>query len=306
MSMRKLYLLFALCFAVSVSNAQRIVADDVIDNTVETPVGNTAENPVGKNPMTFNVSLHAGMASIANHYMSANSYDGMIYGMHVDFGRFYKSSKGASWNLAFDRYSSENVVEGLVNDAKTSSMSYKALSLNFSSFYNWMFGKGLTFKLGGGVDVSGDLIRNLTHPTNNAASLNVLAQLEVAAGLSYTFQFEKWMLALYGNVSTPFGGMVFTDAKHESGIGSLSRDGFMNNYFSHIRGVSFTNLKEVDFDLGVKFIARRVAIDLGIVSENRYWYVNDIQNSRTNMMFRLGATFNLVSLEQTKTIHRYF
>ncbi len=298
MSMRKIYLLFALCVTVLVSNAQDANSSGVKERSRHTRVV--------RNPMSFNASLHTGMGIVVNHYMSTNAYKGLIYGAHVDFGRFYKSSKSVSWNLSFDTYSSENVVDGLVNNAMTSSMGYKALNLDYTSFYNWMFGKGLMFKFGGGFDISGDMVNNLTHPTNNAVSVNVIAQLQVSTGISYTFKFEKWMLGLYGNVSAPFAGMIFTDAKHESGIGSLFHDNMMGSYYSHIRGTSISNLKWVDLDLGVKFIAPRVAIDLGIVSENHHWYVNDIQNRRTNVLVRLGASFNLVSLEQTKTVNRYF
>ena len=65
-------------------------------------------------------------------------------------------------------------------------------------------------------------------------------------------------------------------------------------------------MQGLDCDLAVKFIAPRVAISLGLVLENRWWYVNEIQNRRNNTMFQIGASFNLVSLKQTKTINRYF
>ena len=136
--------------------------------------------------------------------------------------------------------------------------------------------------------------------------MNVLAQLEASAGISYTFKFEKWMLGLSGNFSTPFVGFMMTDAKHESGLGSFVSGGFVGNYFSHVKGTTFSNLQGFDFDLGIKFIAKRVAINVDFVANNRSWYVNEIQNKRTDVQLRLGATFNLVSLEQTKTVHRYF
>ena len=297
-SMRKIYVLFALSFAVFVSNAQEAITNGSKENLV----GEFA----GKNPITFNASLHTGTSTAANHYMSSNAYEGLTYGVHVDLGRFYNSSKTVSWNLAFDNLSSVNTVGGLENNAKTSSMGYTGMRLNYSSFYNWMFGKGLMVKVGGGLDFSGDMMTNLTHKTNNAVSVNVLTQLEASAGICYTFKFEKWMLGLYGNVSTPFAGLVFTDSKHESGVGSLSSDRLMDSYFSHLKGTSFSNLQGFDFDLGIKFVAPRVAITLGLVTENRWWYVNEIQNCRENVLFRLGASFNLVSLKQTKTIHPYF
>ena len=296
--MRKSCFLFALCFAVFASYAQ--------DSVVDGAKANRVEEQIGKSPVTFNVSLHTGMSTVANHYMSANEYEGLVYGVHVDFGRFYKRGKNVSWNLSFDRNSSVNSVEGLENKAKTSFMGYSDMSLKYASFYNWMFGKGLMVKVGGGLDLSGDMMANLTHKTNNAVSVNALAQLEASAGISYTFEFEKWMLGLSGNISTPFAGLVMTDAKHESGVGSMSKDHLVDSYFPHVKGTSLSNLQGFDLDLGVKFIAKRVAINVDFVSENRYWYVNEIQNNRSNALLRVGATFNLVSLKQTKTVHRYF
>ena len=296
--MKKIYLLLVFCFAVSVSYAQVPVAGSIEETVTEEPVGNR--------PMTLNVSYFTGVASIANHYLSANEYSNISSGFHVDLGRFYKRWENVSWNLSYDYCSSLDRAGGLENSAKTSSMSYTAMSLNYSSFYNWMFGKGLLVKVGGGLDISGDLISNLTHAMNNAVSLNILAQLEASAGISYIFKFKKWMLGLYGNLSTPFAGLILADAKHEPAAALFSSDLLMKNYFSHLKGTSFSNLQGVDVDFGIKFITPRVAIDLGLVSENRWWYVNDIQNRRMHMMFQLGASFNLVSLKQTKTIHRYF
>ena len=39
-------------------------------------------------------------------------------------------------------------------------MGYSAVSLNYGSFYNW--------KVGGGLDISGDMISNLIHSTNDS------------------------------------------------------------------------------------------------------------------------------------------
>lgn len=296
--MRKISLLFMLCFAALASYAQGTVEDGV--NTLQ------FEEPVGKSPLTLNASFITGVSTVANHYMSSNEYSGLAYGVHVDFGRFYKRAKNVSWNLSFDNYSSADAAGGLENAAKSSYMGYSAMGLDYSSFYNWIFGKGLMVKVGGGLDISGDMITNLTHQTNNAASMNVLAQLEASAGISYTFKFEKWMLGLSGNFSTPFVGFMMTDAKHESGLGSFVSGGFVGNYFSHVKGTTFSNLQGFDFDLGIKFITKRVAINVDFVANNRSWYVNEIQNKRSDVQLRLGATFNLVSLEQTKTVHRYF
>ena len=291
--MKKIYLLLALCFTMHVAYSQEPVADSVKESEPEKCEGN--------NPITFNLSVGLGSTSVANHFISAHEYNYVTYGFHLDFGRFYKPWKNVSWNLAFD-YNPAT----LHNSAQTSSISYTALSLNYSSSYNWQFGKGFMVKVGGGLDVSGDMITNLTDITNNAVSLNGLAQLEASIGASYTFKFKTWMLGFSGNISTPFAGLVLTDAKHETGADSWASNSLIKHHASHFKLTSFSNMQGVDYDITVKFVAPRVAISLGVTSENRWWYINDIQNRRKNIMFRIGAGFDLVSLKQTKTINRYF
>ena len=83
--MRKFYFLFALCFAVFVSQAQETVANGVKENQ--------PEEEVVKSPITFKISYHLGSSTIANHYMSANAYKGVASGVHVDLGRFTSVGK---------------------------------------------------------------------------------------------------------------------------------------------------------------------------------------------------------------------
>ena len=296
--MKKFCLLFAMSLAMIVSYAQGTVAGNVEAVSVE--------EPIGKRPIKFNASFQFGASNIANHYISAQECSGLTYGMHIDFGRFYTRWENVSWNMAFDYLTSADIVGGLENAPQTSSMSFTGLNLNYSAFYNWTFGDGLNVKAGGGLDLVGDMTQELVYKTNNAVSINLLAQLEASAGISYVFNFNKWKLGLSGDVSVPFAGLVFTDSRHESGWGSLFPDGLMDNYDSHLKGTSFSNLQGLDFEFGIKFITKRVSYDLGIVSDNRWWYVNDIQNYRMDMLLRLGVSFNLVSLKPNKTNLRYF
>ena len=296
--MKRFCLLFAICFAVFASYAQESVGNSVEKNAVE--------EPVEMRPITLNASLMFGTNIVANHYIGAMEYTGMAHGVHLDFGRFYNRWKNVSWNVAYDYKSSFETVGGLENVAKTASVSCTSWNVNYSSFYNWSFGDALKLKAGIGADVYVDFIEALTNKTNNAASVNILTQLEASAGISYVFRFDKWKLGLNGQVTIPFAGLVFTDSKHESGIGSIFHDALMDSYGSHLKGTSFSNLQGFDVDLGVKFIMKRVAIGVGLAGDNRWWYVNDIQNYRTSIMFKIGASFDLVSLKQTKTINRYF
>ena len=80
----------------------------------------------------------------------------------------------------------------------------------------------------------------------------------------------------------------------------------MDSYDSHLKGTSFSNLQGFDCDIDIKFITPKATIAFGIISDNRWWYVNDIQNYRMSFMFEFGMSFNLVNLKQTKTINRYF
>lgn len=298
MIMKKFYLLCALGFAVLSSHAQGTAG-----NSLE---GNAVEEPVGKHPITLNASVMLGANTVANHYISSHECTGMAYGAHIDFGRFYKRWENVSWNLSYDYISAFEVVGGLENAAQTLAETCTSWNLNYSSHYNWSFGDALMVKAGVGADFYADYMKALTNKTNNVVSVNMLAQLEASAAVSYIHRYDNWMLGLNGKVSIPFAGLAFTDSKHESGWGSLFPDGLMDSYDSHLKGTSFSNLQGFDMDLGVKFIMPRVAVNVGIASDNRWWYVNDIQNYRMSFMFKVGASFDLVSLEQKKTINRYF
>lgn len=293
--MKKFYLLFAICLFSLVSYAQDTDEGGVKENVLEEQVGN--------NPITLNASLEIGSSNVANHFIATQNFSGSVYGIHADLGRFYKRWKNVSWNLSFDYLNSVKNSGSLENSAQTSSLGYSAVGLNYSSYYNWLFGKSFMIKVGGGIDLMYDMTEALKYRTNNPASMNLSAQLEASAGISYVFQFKKWMLGLSGNISVPFLGVINTDSKHETG---MPTDGLMKKYDSHFKGTTFSNLQGVDYDLGVKFIMPRVALGVGVASDNRWWCVNDVQNYRKNIMFRVGLSFNLVSLKQTKTIHRYF
>ena len=298
MIMKKFYLLFALGFAVLSSYAQGTVGNS--------QKGNAVEELVGKNPITLNASVLFGSNMVANHYISSYECEGLTVGAHIDFGRFYKRWENISWNLSYDYLTAFEVIGGLESVAQTAAETCTSWNLNYSSHYNWSFGNALMVKAGVGADLYGDFMKALANKTNNAISVNILAQLEASAGVSYIFRFDEWMLGLNGEVSIPFAGLAFTDSKHESGWGSLFPDGLMDSYDSHLKGTSFSNLQGFDMDLGVKFIMPRVAVNVGVASDNRWWYVNDIQNYRMSFMFKVGASFDLVSLEQKKTINRYF
>ena len=296
--MKKFYLLVALGFAVLASYAQETAGNGMEVNAVE--------EPTGKHPITFNASVLIGANTVANHYIGSHEHSGLSYGAHIDFGRFYNRWKNVSWNLSYDYISAFEIIGGLENAALTSAETCTSWNLNYSSHYNWSFGNALMVKAGVGADFYADYMKALTNKTNNAISVNILAQLEASAAVSYIFRFDNWMLGFNGEVSVPFAGLAFTDSKHESGWGSLIPDGLMDSYDSHLKGTSFSNLQGLDVDLGVKFILPRVALNVGVASDNRWWYVNDIQNYRMSFMFKVGASFDLVSLKQTKTNNRYF
>jgi hypothetical protein len=292
--MKKFYLFFVISLATFVSFAQESRVGDAKKSV--------AEESVGDYPITLNVSFDLASSSVANHFLSSNEYSGTTTGVHADLGRFYKSWNNVSWNLSLDYLASSSRAL-LENSAGTSSMDYSTYSLGYSSSYHWNFGKGFMVKAGGGIDLAYDMMEAGTYKTNNPASMNLFAQLEASAGASYVFQFKKWMLGITGNVSVPFLGLVNTDSKHESAMPS---DGFMDTYDSHLKGTTFSNLQGFDLDLGLKFVLPRVTLAFGVVSNNRWWCVNDIQNYRRNSYLKLSFGFDLVGTRQTKTTKRYF
>lgn len=297
--MKKIFLLLAISFATLQSHAQ--------EATANTPGEQITKEKIGQSPITFKTSFFFGINNVSNHFIGAQNFSGLQTGLAIDFGRFFNRWQNISWDASV-AYSSNlgGKKLGFENTAETSAITIKSISGGYNAFYNWSFGKGLMIKAGGGLDVYGDLISETRFSTNNSLSVNILAQLEATVGISYVFQFKKWMLGLSGNISTPFAGLIFTDSKHESGAGTIVGDGLMKRYDNHFKGTSFSNSQGMNYELEIKFITPRVAISVGTESDNRWWYVNEIQNYRKNTFFKVGLSFNLVSLKQTKTINRYF
>ena len=268
--------------------------------------GNWGDDAAAK-PVTLNISSLTGYGLLSNHYISDWQFGGLTLGWSADVGRYFKNSENGAWKLAFRYAGNAEILGGMTDASNMESVDFKEYALNYSVYYNWHIGDGFRIKLGGAIDVVGDLMSAKEIATNNAVSANGTALLEAVMGMNYTFGFDNWMLALYADASSPLGGVVFTDSKHESGLASiLPGDRLMNGYDRHFKGTAIPSMTGVDCDFGIRFITPKLTIGLACTSYNRWWYVNDIQNYRSNSYLKLSLGFDLVGARQTKTTQRYF
>ena len=268
--------------------------------------GNWGDDATDK-PVTLNVSTLAGYGMLSNHYISDWQFKGLTLGWTANIGRYFKKSENAAWKLSFRYAGNAEALGGLKEASNLEAVDFNEYAFNYSAYYNWHIGDGFRIKLGGAVDVVGDLMRAKVVSSNNSVSANGTALLEAVFGMSYTFEFDNWMFALYADASSPLGGVIFTDSKHESGLGTLiPGSGPMARYDRHFKGAAIPSMTGVNCDFGMKFITRKLTIGLACDSYNRWWYVNDIQNYRRNSYLKLSFGFDLVGTRQTKTTKRYF
>lgn len=293
--MKRLFLLFTICLAVSSAAAKK-------------PSATQADNVVGEYPITSRISLSLGNIKIANHFFSAQEFSGFICGLDADFGRFYRKSENVSWNLSLGMMRRKNgtFIKGLPNFAGTNNLSFQGYDVNYSSHYNWLLTDGLSIKAGGGLNIYGDWGTMTQYQMNNARSANLLVQLEASAGIYYVAELKKANLGIYGNIATPFLGFVFTDSMFENGWSSMLPDNIGTSYEKHLKGTTPHNLQGLNANFGLDIITQKVTVSFGYQTQNRWWYVNDVQNYRKSSFFTIGLGFRFVAHQHTKSTRRFF
>lgn len=263
---------------------------------------------VGSAPITGSASLLMGNVRMANHFLGAQEFSGFTTGLEVELGRLFRDKEDLSWTLTLSRVNRTKGLfsEGLRNPASTNFISLHSYDVNYSVCRNWTLGEGLKVKVGGAADLYGDWGTMLRYQMNNAHSLNAMAQIEAVAGIHYTTRLGKWGVGVYGNISTPLLGVVFTDADFEGGFSSIIDTSVSAAYVDHLCGTSLHNLQGVKTDFGVQLVRERVTYSLGYQNISRWWFVNDVQNYRKGSFFKFGISVRLVTHKQSSATSRYF
>lgn len=295
--MKKLFLMLLMVAGVAVASAQGT------DACTDKPLSE-------RKPVTSKWSLVSGGAAVSNHFLSNQQYIGGIKGIEAMHGRYFRKSDDLSWKLTMTHL--RNMAKlggGLHNPAKTVNMSVQTYEADYAVFYNWKFGKDdrLQVRAGGSFNIYGGLNLSGSHSVNNVASIDLQTQIFGAAQIRYGWDFEKLGLDLYANLSTPLFGLIFGNARYESFVEGFIPSDLNLKAYKHTKFSSLHNMKGASFEMGIDFALRKnVCLSLAYATNSRYWHMNGLQDYRTNSVFKIGVSVDLISISRRAATNRQF
>ena len=225
-------------------------------------------------------------------------------------GRYFLKSDNLSWKLTIAHL--RNMAKlggGLHNPAKTVNMSVQTYEADYAVFYNWKFGKDdrLQVRAGGSFNVYGSLNMCGSHSVNNVLTIDLQTQIFGAAQVRYGWDFEKLGLDLYANLSTPLFGLIFGNSRYESFIEGFVPSDLNLKAYKHTKFSSLHNMKGASFEMGIDFALRKnVCLSLAYATNSRYWHMNGLQDYRTNSVFKIGVSVDLISISRRAATNRQF
>lgn len=268
--------------------------------------------------VSLTISSYSGSAQILDEYLLNQQYTGSIHGFQVEFGAMYKNNKNLSWDLYGRTYKADKADSellsnvGLWNPARTSGVTLDAFSAGYGTYYNWTIGKKLQLKAGGLFDLYGGLKTGYPNSVNNAANFEGQAVVKASGGIKYGWDFKKWGLDIYANMSLPVFGIFIADHKSEAAMVGLvfkmmSGEGaFINKEFNHTFFGFYHNYQAIDFDMGIDFVFKPFSFGLSFIQNNKWWNANDVQNFRKYGMLSFNFGIDLVSRSKFKSSNKYF
>lgn len=280
------------------------------------PVIGYAQN--GEKVVSVTVSAYSGAAGILDEYFLNQQYLGTIKGFQAKVGAMYKKNENLSWDLYGRTYKAEKGDSellsgvGLWNPARTSGLTLQAYSAGYGTYYNWTIGQKLQLKAGGILDFYGGFKQGYPDSFNNAANFEGQIMIKAAGGIKYGWDFKKWGLDLYANMSLPVFGLFIADHKYEAALTAsalkmlFGQGSFMGNSFNHLFFGSYHNYQSFDFDLGIDFVFKPFSFGFSINQTKKWWNEYDVQNIRDYVMFNINVGVDLVSRSKHKSSNKYF
>jgi hypothetical protein len=66
-------------------------------------------------------------------------------------------------------------------------------------------------------------------------------------------------------------------------------------------------MKGASFEMGIDFALRKnVCLSLAYATNSRYWHMNGLQDYRTNSVFKIGVSVDLISISRRAATNRQF
>ena len=264
----------------------------------------------GRNPVTSKWTYLSGTAKIASHYLNNQEYTTKaLVGIEASHGRFYRKSEHVMWKLTMSHVRSMNrqlFAFGLSNAAHTSKISMQNYEIDYATFYNWVIADRLQLRAGGSFNLYGGFLKGDDNAVNNVITADLQTQLFAQAQIRYGWDFKKWGLDLYANVSMPFMGFMTVDERYEGILETLRPSDFNLKEHAHFKFSSMHNLQGVNYELGIDFALRCLAISLSYESTNRWWHAYELQSYRKYSLFKMGISVELFGHKERKASNRQF
>ena len=301
--MKRLFLFLLLLTGVTLASAQEI------DSVGSKPQGRIPKSQLERKPVTNKWSFITGEAKYANHYLNQQEYTGDSIGIEASPGRFYRRSDRLSWKLTLSHVRNMHrkmFGGGLTNAANTSYISTQSYEADYAVYYNWLIKDRLQLRLGGSFNLFGGFLFGDENAINNILSIDLQTQLYAHAQIRYGWDFKKFGLDLFANLSTPFMGFMVIDSRYENFMDSVTESDFSLKEHAHLRFSSMHNLQGMNFEMGIDFAFRNLSLSLSYETKNRWWHAYELQNYRKYSFLKIGISVNLFAQQNRKAGNRQF
>lgn len=253
---------------------------------------------------------------VLNEFISDQLYSGesVFSGLNVRLGALYRKHENLSWDIYYTGLSRPSLLENskqfplLTNPANSQYLKYSLYTAGYGTYYHWKFGKKLMIKTGGVFDIYGAMNTSTPDGVNNIMSIDAQMMLKAHAAIKYGWDFKKWALDLRARVTLPVVGLIAADHPSESAASIIrSNDhSVMNATYQHIFLASYHNYMSVDYELGVDFVLKSLALSFGIGNTSKFWNIYDIQNIRKITYVTMGLSFDIVSRDKFRSSNNNF
>ena len=300
--MKRLFLFFLLVAGVSYASAQGI--DSAMSEQVS-----SERSLCDRKPVTSKWSLLSGVAQYTNHYLNSQEYAGTVIGLEASHGRFYRRSEHLSWKLSMSHVRNMHrklFGGGLENAANTSYISIQNYEVDYAVFYNWLIKDRLQLRAGGSFNVYGGFMAGDDNAINNVIGVDLQTQFLAHAQIRYGWDFKKFGLDLYANLSTPFMGLMAVDERFEGFFETIPSSDFNLKEHTHLVFSSMHNLQGAKFEMGIDFAFRNLTLSFSRETNSRWWTAYELQNYRKYALTKLGISVNLFAQQNRKANKRQF
>lgn len=239
----------------------------------------TLTSACSESPAVNSWSVSAGETRLYEPTLSPQQYKGWSLGFRGEHYNLYRNTESVEW-LFRDRFR----YGSLINASSSAMMDYASAELTFGTHYIFRPLNDFNIRLGGAVQLFGDL-KSQSRNVNNIASGNVSLNLLATLSLSYDARLtQNFRLGASYSLETPLIGCRFAPHYGEAyyeiylGLPDLSQNVAFTSLHNHQALAGNLRLNFTFRDKGVLFLAFTHDHDYFRYS-NSLFYVNNLSGS---------------------------